>query len=151
MRRFEKGRVEKLWCVRSHCPFGAWDLQLKVMVCSTLAYALTCRSLFPCDSILSSFTPSLCFLCASIFLQEPRLVSLPLLLTQLVFLCHSSTYLLALSLLCLSPSSWQLLPQCFSPRNLARCSVLEIFSKTKTKTKYKFMFLFVFLPGALRH
>jgi hypothetical protein len=38
-------------------------------------------------------------------LEEPRLVSLLLLLTQLVFLCQLSTYLRALSLFCLSPSN----------------------------------------------
>ena len=64
MRRFEKGRVEKLWCVGGHCPCGAWDVELKVMVSSTLASSLSCLSLFPCVSILFSSTPSLSFLCA---------------------------------------------------------------------------------------
>ena len=113
------------------------------MVSSTLAASLTYLSLFSCDSILFSFSPSLSFLGGSILLEEPRLVSLLLLLTQLVFLCLLSTYLRALSLFCLSPSNWQLLSQCFSLRSLARCSVLEIFSKPKTKTKYNF----IFLPG----
>jgi hypothetical protein len=36
MRRFEKGGGDKLWCVGGHCPFGAWDVELKVMVSSTL-------------------------------------------------------------------------------------------------------------------
>jgi hypothetical protein len=85
------------------CPFGAWDVKLKVMVSSTVAASLTCLSLFPCDSILSSLTPSLSFLGASILLEEPRLVSLPLLLTQLVSLCQSSIYLRALPLFVYHP------------------------------------------------
>ena len=68
------------------------------MVSSTLAASLTYLSLFSCDSILFSFSPSLSFLGGSILLEEPRLVSLPLLLTQLLSLCQSSTYLRALSL-----------------------------------------------------
>ena len=75
------------------------------MVSSTLAASLTYLSLFSCDSILFSFSPSLSFLGGSILLEEPRLVSLLLLLTQLVFLCQLSTYLRALSLFCLSPSN----------------------------------------------
>jgi len=75
------------------------------MVSSTLAASLTYLSLFSCDSILFSFSPSLSFLGGSILLEEPRLVSLLLLLTQLVFLCRLSTYLRALSLFCLSPSN----------------------------------------------
>ena len=52
-----------------------------------------------------------------------------------------STYLRALSLFCLSPSNWQLLSQCFSLQNLARCIVLEIFSKPKAKRKIQIHFI----------
>ena len=133
--------LEKMWCVGDHCSFRAWDVELRVMVSSTFAASLTCLSLFSCDSILFSISSSLSFLGGSILLEEPRLVSLLLLLTQLVFLCQLSTYLRAFSLFCLSPSNWQLLSHYFSLRNLARCSVLEIFSKPKTKTKIKIVFL----------
>ena len=139
-----------MWCVGDHCFFRALDVGLKVMVSSTLAASLTCLSLFSCGSSLFSFSSSLSSLGGSILLEEPRLVSLPLLLTQLVSLCQSSTYLRALPIFCLSPSSWRLLPQFFSLQNLARCSVLEIFSKPKTKTKHKLFFLSVLSPGALR-
>ena len=74
-----------MWCVGDHCFFRALDVGLKVMVSSTLAASLTCLSLFSCDSILFSFSSSLSSLGGSILLEEPRLVSLLLLLTQLVF------------------------------------------------------------------
>jgi hypothetical protein len=68
-----------------------------------------------------------------------------------VSLCLSSTFLLVLSLPCLSPSSWQLLPQCLSPLNLARCFVWGNLGPAENKnTEYLFIFLSFFWPWALR-
>jgi len=104
------------------------------MVSSTLAASLTCLSLFSCDSILFSFPSSLSSLGGSILLEEPRLVSLLLLLTQLVFCiscplifepCHFFVY---------HPLTASCFLTAFFFRTLPDVSFLGIFYKPETKT-----------------
>jgi hypothetical protein len=80
-------------------------------------------------------------------LEEPRLVSLPLLLTQLVSLCQSSIYLRALPLFVYHP----LAGGCFHSASLFKAwpdvPFWKSFLSQKQKTKHKFMFLFVFRLG----
>ena len=111
------------------------------MVSSTLAASLTCLSLFSCDSILFSFSSSLSSLGGSILWEEPRLVSLLLLLTQLVFCISCPLIFEPCQFFCLSPSNCKLLSQCFSLQSFARCFFLGIFYKPKTKT-HPFSYLF---------
>ena len=138
-----------MWCVGDHCFFRALDVGLKVMVSSTLAASLTCLSLFSCDSILFSFSPSLSSLGGSILLEEPRLVSLLLLLTQLVF-CISCPLIFEP---CLFFVYRPLTDSCFLITFLFRTGPdvsFWFFSKQETKNRIQIVCLICFSPGALR-
>ena len=138
-----------MWCVGDHCFFRALDVGLKVMVSSTLAASLTCLSLFSCDSILFSFSSSLSSLGGSILWEEPRLVSLLLLLTQLVFCISCPLIFKPCQFFCLSPSNCLLLSWCFSLfRALPAVSFWESFISQRQK---RIHLLICFLPVALRH
>lgn len=137
-----------MWCVGDHCFFRALDVGLKVMVSSTLAASLTCLSLFSCDSILFSFSSSLSSLGGSILLEEPRLVSLLLLLTQLVF-CISCPLIFEP---CLFFVYHPLADSCFLSAFLFRTLPAVSFWESFISQRQKHIHLLIcFLPVALRH
>ena len=120
--------------------WGSWCLQLLLpllLVCPSFPVTpFSSHSPLPClFLVVQSFWKNLAWsACSSCSHNLFSCVSCPLIFEP----CH---------FFYLSPSNWQLLSHYFSLRNLARCSVLEIFSKPKTKTKYKFIFLSVFCLG----